>query len=83
MQNLTPRDYSSIEDNILKLKKEMNGVILAHFYQDEDIQEIADFVGDSLDLSRKAANTDADVIIFCGVKFMAEVAKILNPEKRS
>jgi quinolinate synthase len=64
-----------------RLRRERNAVILAHYYQSPDIQDLADFVGDSLELSRKAAATDADVIAFCGVKFMAEVAKILSPQK--
>ncbi len=69
------------EAEIERLRKDMNAVILAHYYQNDDIQELADFVGDSLDLARRAANTSADVIVFCGVRFMAEGARILNPEK--
>ena len=81
MKNLK-KDFKTLEEEIYFLKKKENAVILAHFYQDEDIQDIADFIGDSLDLSRKAQNAKADVIVFCGVRFMAEVAKILSPSKK-
>ena len=75
-------EKQNLIDEINRLRKEKNAVIMAHYYQTADIQDIADVVGDSLALAQGAAKTDADIIVLCGVHFMGETAKILSPDKK-
>src|SRR5215212_642985 len=81
IEPLVARDFTELQTRIKRRARERNAVILAHNYERAEVQDVADFVGDSLGLSREAAKTDAEIIVFCGVHFMAETAAILSPQK--